>query len=96
MYILEINHSIVSILYFYLVLSLPELFGVEKATNPITGLHEKDHNLNVITRRNMQLYNRFRDRMYSVENDCSKSSRHEIEMKRIEESRRNLPIAEFR
>ncbi|PNF28423.1 hypothetical protein B7P43_G16197, partial [Cryptotermes secundus] len=76
--------------------STEELFGVEKATNPITGLHEKDHNLNVITRRNMQLYNRFRDRMYSVENDCSKSSRHETEMKRIEESRRNLPIAEFR
>jgi hypothetical protein len=34
--------------------------------------------------------------MYSFENDCRKSSRHEIEMKRIKESRKNLPIAEFR
>jgi hypothetical protein len=34
--------------------------------------------------------------MYAFGNHCSKSSRHEIEMKRMMESRKNLPITEFR
>jgi hypothetical protein len=34
--------------------------------------------------------------MYNFGNDWIKSSKHEIETKRIRESRKNLPIAEFR
>jgi hypothetical protein len=34
--------------------------------------------------------------MYAFGKDCSKSSRHEIGMKRMKESRKNLPITEFR
>jgi hypothetical protein len=88
------NHSSVFLQHFCFVLSIPGLFGVEKAINPITGLHEKDHNSSLITQRNIQLYNRFRNRMEMDE--YGKSSRHETEMKRIKESRKNLPIAEFR
>jgi hypothetical protein len=95
-YVLEVIHPCVLVLHFYFVFSLPELFGVEEATNPITGLHEKDQNLKAITQRNIQLYNRFRNRTCTFVNDCNESPRHAIEMKRIGESRKNLPIAEFR
>jgi hypothetical protein len=76
--------------------SLPELFGTEEATNPVTGLHKKDYDLNVITRRNIQLYNRYRKRYSCVESDSNKFPRLEGDMKRIKKSRESLPIEKFR
>lgn len=92
---LSINHK--PLQHFHLLVlfctSLPELFGSVEATNPVTGLPRNDYGLKEITQRNIQLYNRYRKRIHSLENGSSIFQRFEGEMKKNRES---LPIAEFR
>jgi hypothetical protein len=73
------------------------LFGVEEGTDPITGLHKRDYDLKAFTQRSIQLYNRYRKRICSPENNNNACyPRSEDGIKRMKQTRESLPIAEFR
>jgi hypothetical protein len=76
--------------------SFPELLGVEEATDLITGLHKRQYDLKAFTQRNIHLYNRYRKRFSYLENNNSRYSGSEDEIKRMKETRESLPIAKFR